>query len=64
MVTHGMIYQFIIGQVEDGRVKPLLACLMILTIFSNIYLLNKIILLLKITKNAIVVKKLPIAKLN
>jgi hypothetical protein len=64
MVTHGITYQFIIGQDEDGGTKLLLACLMISTIFSNIYLLNKIILLLKITKNASVVKKLPIAKLN
>jgi len=64
MVPHGIQSPFLLEKVKDGEIKLLLVYLMILTVFCNIYLLNKIILLLKITKNAIVVKKLPIAKLN
>ena len=60
MVTQGIASQFLIENIIDGKITHLLAYLMTLIVFSNIYLLNKIILLLKITKNSIVVKKLHI----
>ena len=62
--AQGIASQFLIENIIDGKITHLLACLMTLIVFSNIYLLNKLLLLLKITKNSIVVKKLLIAKLN